>query len=144
MTYAISSEQDEYAARARALVRVEAVADASSPASLGAPDGVVHIAWRHFDGFERLREITHWRRIDQEMMANGAEFTISIQARQYRDLRLPLYSMTRRARLTCNRDDVDLLAIGNVAAANGWRFGVRLLGAVLLPDEATLPQQPHP
>lgn len=124
------TDQDEYASHARALLQVVSHADTSDPSS-GAPDGVAQLSYVNFDGFSRTVEIVKWRRIDQGLLREGDEFAVHIQARQHRDLRLPLSTATVRCRLTLNPEDTDRITVGD-PHVHGWHFGVLVKGAVVL------------
>lgn len=128
----IMTEQDEYASRADALIKVVSTADRTDGPGLGVPDGIAQMSWVNFDGFTKMIEIVQWRRIDQGMFKVGAEFNIHLQARRYRDLRLPLSTETIRCRATMNKADSTLIAVGDVMNPQGWLFGVHVVGAEVL------------
>lgn len=128
----IMTEQDEYASRASALLKVVCTADRTDGPGLSDPDGIAQMSWVNFDGYHKMVEIVLWRRIDQGLFKVGQEFNIHLQARRYRDLRLPLSTETIRCRLTLDKADSALVAVGDVSNQYGWRYGVHVVGAKVL------------
>jgi hypothetical protein len=130
------SDQDEYASRAKALLQVVASPAAGDTSPLGLPDGIAQMSWMNFDGINRIIDIVSWRRIDQGFLRPGDEFSVHVQARQYRDLRLPLSAATVRCRLTLDPAEATLVVVGDTQRGDsGWHYGVRVIGATVL-DEA--------
>lgn len=126
------TSQDEYAARAKALLQVVAAPAVGDTSTLGMPDGIAQMSWVNFDGLAKIIEIVSWRRIDQGLLRVGDEFDVHVQARQYRDLRLPLASATVRCALTLDPVDVSLVVVGDTQRESGWHYGVRVMGAKVL------------
>lgn len=121
--------------RTSAGAEVVALRPATSPAPR--PDGECQIAVTDPDGTVRLLDVVSWRRLDQGPIVAGQEFSVTVQARASRDLRLPLHSATRRFVLTLNPAESDEVVVGDVTRTGGWLFGVRLIG--VRPAEQRLP-----
>lgn len=113
--------------RASAGAEIVAVHPVGQPHLL--PIGDCQIAWSDHSGIASLLDVVSWRRLDQGPMIWGQEFTVTLQARASRDLRLPMYSATGTFVLTLDPGDVHEVVVGDVTRPGGWMMGVRLIGA---------------
>lgn len=104
------------------------------PAQRGVPvpTGVVQLVWRDAEGKSHVDEVVGWKRLDEDF-AEGTELLVQVEARQVRDLRLPLRAATVNVVVTHCRTDFTEVAVGDLSDDLGWRFGARLIGMRRLP-----------
>lgn len=96
------------------------------------PAGVARLRWAGANGVERTHDLHLWLRLD-EPLTPGTKFRVELQARREATFDLPLYSAHRDFVFTGNTESATEVAVG-VDGANGWVYGVVVVGAQPLQD----------